>query len=61
MGDVSADSPAQKAGLQKGDIILELNGKPVDDAQRAAHEHLDDGARHGGEPEGAPQRQPSGT
>jgi len=32
VGDVSADSPAQKAGLKNGDIILELNGKPVTDA-----------------------------
>jgi len=32
IGGVSADSPAQKAGLQKGDIILEVNGKPVTDA-----------------------------
>ncbi|HWC99059.1 MAG TPA: DegQ family serine endoprotease [Candidatus Sulfopaludibacter sp.] len=29
VGDVTANSPAQKAGLQKGDIILDLNGKPV--------------------------------
>ena len=32
VGDVSADSPAAKAGLKNGDIILELNGKPVADA-----------------------------
>ena len=32
VGDVSADSPASKAGLMNGDIILELNGKPVADA-----------------------------
>jgi len=29
VGDVSADSPAQKAGLQRGDVIMEVNGKPV--------------------------------
>jgi serine protease Do len=34
VGDVSANSPAQKSGLQNGDIILELNGKPVDDANQ---------------------------
>jgi len=31
VGDVSPNSPAQRAGLQKGDIILEINGKPVSD------------------------------
>ena len=34
VGDVSADSPAQKSGLLKGDIITELNGKPVEDANQ---------------------------
>ncbi len=32
VGDVTADGPAQKAGLHKGDIVLEVNGKPVADA-----------------------------
>ena len=32
VGDVSPDSPAQRAGIQKGDIILDVNGKPVGDA-----------------------------
>jgi len=32
IGDVSPNSPAQKAGLQKGDIILDLNGKPVNNS-----------------------------
>jgi serine protease Do len=34
VGSVSADSPAQKSGLQNGDIILQLNGKPVEDANQ---------------------------
>ncbi len=29
VGDVSPNSPAQRAGLEKGDIILEMNNKPV--------------------------------
>jgi serine protease Do len=32
VGGVTDNSPAQKAGLQKGDIILELNGKQVTDS-----------------------------
>jgi serine protease Do len=34
VGDVSANSPAQKAGIQRGDIILEINGKPVSDSNQ---------------------------
>jgi serine protease Do len=29
VGDVSANSPAQKAGVEKGDVILGINNKPV--------------------------------
>jgi serine protease Do len=31
---VNPDSPAAKAGLKESDVILELNGKPVDDIQQ---------------------------
>jgi serine protease Do len=32
IGDVTAGSPAQKAGLAKGDIILDIDGKPVNNS-----------------------------
>jgi serine protease Do len=32
VGDVLPDTPAAKAGLKKGDVILKLNGQPVDSA-----------------------------
>ena len=32
VGDVSADGPAKAAGVERGDIILALNGKPVNDS-----------------------------
>ena len=31
VGDVTNDGPAAGAGLQRGDVIVELNGKPVED------------------------------
>ena len=34
VGDVTANSPASKAGLQKGDIILNVNGEAVTDANQ---------------------------
>ncbi|MCC6586812.1 MAG: DegQ family serine endoprotease [Bryobacterales bacterium] len=34
VGDVTPDSPAAKAGLQKGDIITEVNGKTVETANQ---------------------------
>jgi serine protease Do len=34
VGDVSVNSPAQKAGIQRGDIILQINDKPVSDSNQ---------------------------
>lgn len=33
VGDVSPSGPAQKSGVQRGDVILEVNGKPMDDSR----------------------------
>jgi serine protease Do len=33
VGDVTADSPAEKAGLKSGDVIIEFNGKTVTDSR----------------------------
>jgi serine protease Do len=32
LGDVTADTPGAKAGLKRGDIVTQLNGEPVEDA-----------------------------
>jgi serine protease Do len=34
VGDVSPNSPAQESGVQRGDILLEVNGKPVNDSNQ---------------------------
>ncbi len=34
VGDVSVSSPAQESGIQRGDILLEVNGKPVSDSNQ---------------------------
>jgi serine protease Do len=36
VSDVSADSPAARAGLKSGDVILEFNGKKVEDPSALA-------------------------
>jgi len=33
IGDVSPSGPAEKSGIKRGDIILEVNGKPVSDSR----------------------------
>jgi serine protease Do len=32
VADVVKDSPAEKAGLKRGDVVISLNGKPVEDS-----------------------------
>jgi serine protease Do len=34
VGDVSPNSPADKAGLKSGDVITQLNGQPIEDASQ---------------------------
>ncbi|HEV2447184.1 MAG TPA: DegQ family serine endoprotease [Candidatus Sulfopaludibacter sp.] len=34
VGDVTPDSPASRAGLQKGDIIMDIDGRPVQDSSQ---------------------------
>jgi serine protease Do len=34
VGDVSPNSPAQASGLERGDIVLEVNGKPMTDSNQ---------------------------
>jgi len=34
VGDVTPAGPASKSGVQRGDVILEVNGKPVDDSRQ---------------------------
>jgi serine protease Do len=34
VGDVAPDSPAARAGLKRGDVIVAVDGKPIDDAGR---------------------------
>jgi serine protease Do len=34
VSDVSEDSPAEKAGIKSGDVVLEINGKPIADSRR---------------------------
>jgi len=35
--DVSQDSPAEKAGLRRGDLITHIDGEPVDDGRLTMH------------------------
>ncbi len=33
VGDVTANTPASRAGIEKGDVILQLNGQPIDSSR----------------------------
>jgi serine protease Do len=33
VGDVSPNGPASRSGVQRGDVILEVNGKPMEDSR----------------------------
>jgi serine protease Do len=33
VGDVTPSGPAQRSGVQRGDVILEVNGKPMSDSR----------------------------
>jgi len=34
VGDVSPDGPAKKSGVQRGDVVLEVNGKQIEDSRQ---------------------------
>ncbi len=34
VGDVSPNGPAQKSGVQRGDVVLEVNGKEIEDSRQ---------------------------
>ena len=34
VGDVSPEGPAKRSGVQRGDVILEVNGKPMEDSRQ---------------------------
>lgn len=34
VGDITPNSPASKAGIEKGDIILDLNGQPIESSRQ---------------------------
>ena len=55
VSDVSPGSPADKAGIQHGDVITTLDGKKVEGPRTAAHDR-GDAARHQGRDETPAQR-----
>ncbi len=57
VGDVTPSSPAQESGIQRGDIILELNGKPIADSNQLRMTHFHDVARNQREAEDPAQWQ----
>ena len=60
VGDVTANSPASKAGLQKGDIILAVNGEAGLRRESASAEGRHRGSRFAREPESPARRTDAG-
>ena len=53
---VQPDTPAQKAGLQDGDIVVKVDGKPTPEFIRLHADHRQPTARRRGEPGDHPRR-----
>ena len=55
VSSVEKGGPAEKAGIEPGDVILKLNGEPLKDSSDLSVQIAADHPRHGGEPRGVAQ------